>query len=243
MRGFSPGVWKELNYYVYLLIDPRNCQTFYVGKGKDDRLFAHVNDVLNLETDEERLTAKVQRIKEIRNAGYDVIHVVHRHGMDENTALEVEACLIDYIDDLKNDMSGIGVGRGPMTARQIERRYAAEPMVLNENHRLLFIVIKDSTLRETRNDVYAAVKGHWRLARKRASTVQYVLAMNRNLCIGVFRPDDWYDSELDGEEGRLGFNGTEVLSGAVFERYRDKKWPVGFRKPGTQTPVMYYPKG
>ncbi len=35
---FSPEVAKELKYYVYRLIDPRNGQTFYVGKGKNNRV-------------------------------------------------------------------------------------------------------------------------------------------------------------------------------------------------------------
>ena len=33
------------NYYVYRLIDPRTYQTFYVGKGKGDRVFQHVKEL------------------------------------------------------------------------------------------------------------------------------------------------------------------------------------------------------
>ena len=43
---FTPEVIEQLQYYVYRLIDPRNGQTFYVGKGKGNRLYAHVNDAL-----------------------------------------------------------------------------------------------------------------------------------------------------------------------------------------------------
>jgi hypothetical protein len=38
---FSPGVTRELNWYVYRLIDPRNGETFYVGKRQGDRIFQH----------------------------------------------------------------------------------------------------------------------------------------------------------------------------------------------------------
>ena len=31
---FTPEVQERLGYYVYRLIDPRNGETFYVGKGK-----------------------------------------------------------------------------------------------------------------------------------------------------------------------------------------------------------------
>ena len=40
INEFSNEVISKLNYYVYRLIDPRNGQTFYVGKGKGNRVFS-----------------------------------------------------------------------------------------------------------------------------------------------------------------------------------------------------------
>ena len=39
INEFPSEVIKELGYYVYRLIDPRNGETFYVGKGKGNRIF------------------------------------------------------------------------------------------------------------------------------------------------------------------------------------------------------------
>lgn len=39
---FPPEVVEKLKSYVYRLIDPRNGETFYVGKGKGNRVFSHV---------------------------------------------------------------------------------------------------------------------------------------------------------------------------------------------------------
>ena len=59
--------------------------------------------------DDELLSNKLKQIREIRLAGLEVIHVIHRHGMtDEKTAYEVEAALIDAYPGLTNIMNGAG---------------------------------------------------------------------------------------------------------------------------------------
>lgn len=50
---FSQSVVEKIDFYVYYLMDPRNKEIFYVGKGKDNRVFQHVEDALfnQVETD------------------------------------------------------------------------------------------------------------------------------------------------------------------------------------------------
>ena len=36
--SFPAGVAEQLKWYVYRLIDPRNGETFYVGKGRGNRV-------------------------------------------------------------------------------------------------------------------------------------------------------------------------------------------------------------
>ena len=43
--GFPTSVRQSLHDYVYRLIDPRNGETFYVGRGKGDRVFHHAKGV------------------------------------------------------------------------------------------------------------------------------------------------------------------------------------------------------
>ena len=45
---FTKEVSDHLENYVYRLIDPRNGETFYVGKGKGNRVFDHVKCELPL---------------------------------------------------------------------------------------------------------------------------------------------------------------------------------------------------
>ena len=45
--SFPAGVAEQLKWYVYRLIDPRNGETFYVGKGRGNRIFAHARGDYN----------------------------------------------------------------------------------------------------------------------------------------------------------------------------------------------------
>ena len=65
-ESFSGEVRRQLKNYVYRLIDPRNGETFYVGKGQGNRVFSHIRAEDGLDGDE--LDNKLQRIREIRLA-------------------------------------------------------------------------------------------------------------------------------------------------------------------------------
>lgn len=130
---------RQLKTYVYRLIDPRNGETFYVGKGAGNRVFSHIRAEQALDGDE--LDNKIKRIREIRLAGFEVAHVIHRHGMDEKTAFEVEAALIDAFPGLTNVAGGVG-DIGAMHAKEIIRRYCAEPAVFR--HKALLISVSRS---------------------------------------------------------------------------------------------------
>jgi len=127
INEFSSEVIDEIEYYVYRLIDPRNGNTFYVGKGKGNRVFAHMNGALAFEGNEDEASEKIGLIREIHQSGLKVVHVIHRHGLDSDTAFEVEAALIDAYPGLSNEAGGHGSReRGSMNALQIQSIYKAE---------------------------------------------------------------------------------------------------------------------
>ncbi len=51
-ESFPAEVALRLKTYVYRLIDPRNGETFYVGKGQGNRVFSHIRLEQKLEGDE-----------------------------------------------------------------------------------------------------------------------------------------------------------------------------------------------
>jgi len=81
--GFSPEIQERLGYYVYRLIDPRDGSVFYIGKGKGNRVYAHLNEALAYQGDEDATSAKIHQIRQIKNANLEPIHIIHRHGLTE----------------------------------------------------------------------------------------------------------------------------------------------------------------
>src|SRR4051812_14405289 len=128
--AFPTHIYNQLKYYVYRLIDPRSGETFYIGKGKGNRVFDHakISREFYKEAEENPESAagdrKIKTIQEILAIGLEVQHVIHRYGMDEYTALEVEAALIDAYPSAANKVAGHDCIRGAMHAEQVIMRLA-----------------------------------------------------------------------------------------------------------------------
>lgn len=163
---FTPEVIEQLQYYVYRLIDPRNGQTFYVGKGKGNRLYTHINDALKsfdgqsyIDKDEDEISAKIKQIREIRTVGLEVIHVIQRYGMTENEAFEVEAALIDCYAGLTNLQSGHSSDRGVNNAEVLQRELSYEEFEDQPDLKYCIIKINDYWINE-RGNIYDTVRMH-----------------------------------------------------------------------------------
>jgi hypothetical protein len=238
---FPVGVAERLKWYVYRLIDPRNGETFYVGKGKGDRLFQHAKGALTYTKDEDSADLKFQRIKEITAAGIDVAHVIHRHGIDtESIAFQIEAALIDAYPGLTNSVSGHGVGDyGVRHVLEIIAEYAAQPFKANEP--LILISIGESYKDPTKN-IYDAVRGTWRIDKKKVNKYRLVLAHRRGLVLDAFRPTRWLSATkadfpwLDEDLPRIGFEG-DPADEATAKLYIGKRVPDQYRAKGAANPV------
>lgn len=238
IESFPPEVARRLKTYVYRLIDPRNGETFYVGKGQGNRVFAHIRAEPNLEGDD--LDNKIKRIREIRLAGFEVAHVIHRHGMDDSTAFEVEAALIDAYPGLTNLAGGQGGNEyGAMHAQEINRRYSAEPAVFQ--HKALLISVNRSA---TESSLYEATRYAWKLKKSKAEQAEVVLATRQGEIVGAFITRRWLEATAEnfpGREpvpGRFGFEGEEAPDD-IKRLYVGKRVPDDYRKPGAANPIKY----
>jgi len=238
--SFPDVVASKLKTYVYRLIDPRNGETFYVGKGNGNCVFSHIRGEQDLDGDD--LDNKIKRIREIRLAGFEVAHVIHRHGMDDKTAFEVEAALIDAYPGLTNIAGGTGGDYGAMHAEEIIRRYSAEPAVFR--HKALLISVNRSAAERS---LYDATRYAWKISKAKAKQAEVVLATMQGLIVGAFVAHDWLEAtaanfpgraEGDGIPGRLGFVGEEAPDD-IKRLYVGKRVPDEYRKRGAANPIKY----
>lgn len=236
LNAFPSEVVEKLKTYVYRLIDPRNGETFYVGKGQGNRVFAHIRE----QVADDDPSMKLKRIRDIHLSSFEVAHVIHRHGMDDKTAFEVEAALMDAYAGLTNMASGQGSTEfGAMHAAEIIRRYAADPAVFR--HKALLISVNRSA---TDMSLYEATRHAWKIGIAKARKAEVVLSTRQGLIVGAFIADEWLPATAENfpdrepRPGRVGFVGKPAPD-ALSQMYVGKRVPDEYRKPGAANPVKY----
>ncbi len=91
-------------YYVYELIDPRVSLPFYVGKGKNDRVYFHLSEKSRAKSDNER---KFNKIQKIRKDGYEPEIKIVQYFENENDAYNYEEQLIKKYGRIRYNEGGI----------------------------------------------------------------------------------------------------------------------------------------
>ncbi len=84
----------KLEYYVYGLLDPRNNEVFYIGKGKGKRADSHLKEVL---IEGRSNYGKINRIKDIHRENLTVNIIYYVKDVPEEAAYMLEEILIDRI--------------------------------------------------------------------------------------------------------------------------------------------------
>lgn len=240
---FPSEVIDRLRWYVYRLVDPRNGETFYVGKGKGDRVFQHARGALSANGDEDATDLKSQRIKDIVAARLEVAHVIHRHVIEsEELAFQIEGAVMDAYPGLTNLVGGHGSGDyGVRHAVEIIAEYKAEPFEAQEP---LILINIGKSYEEADKDIYKAVRGCWVINPERARRHNLVLAHRRGIVVGAFRPTDWLPSTKANfpwhtrDESRWGFEGNPAEEEAA-RLYMGKRVPDAYRAKGAANPVRF----
>jgi hypothetical protein len=186
-----------------MLIDPRNNKPFYIGKGKGNRVFSHINCSLY---DSNQYNIKYSIINEIKNSGLMVEHKIVRHGLTEIESFQIEASLIDFANyfgfNLSNLVSGHhSIEKGLMTTEQIIGKNNADKLDNIQNNCVIINLNKKYKRGSGSQGLYDATKGIWaidyrKLVNKDGSLkINYVLSEYKGLIVEVFEVKRWLKTE------------------------------------------------
>ena len=242
---FSKDVIEKLNYYVYRLIDPRNGQTFYIGKGKGNRVFNHVKLAIDYydgvkETSDDDPN-KLRIIKEIIDDNLKVIHIIQRWNLTENEAFQVEAALIDAFQGLSNIQGGHHSDYGVTNAEVLEKKLSLKEYNEPDDFKYVIIKVRQSRIDELfsrypNTSRYEATRYAWRTTPKSVKEYPYVFSVTDGIVKEVYRINEWY--KYDETSGRYAFNG-EIAEESVRSRFVGKRIPDKYTKKGMASPVLF----
>lgn len=243
---FSTTTAEALQHYVYLLRDPINNEIFYVGKGNNDRCFMHNRE-------EYRETEKLKRIAAIKDAGYETEYVIHRHGMTEDQALEVEAALIDILPNLTNAVKGKGAIRGPASIASLEEMYNCEVADF-DGLKVMMIKINKSYGKLSNWD---ALRFSWMVDARKAMEADVVVGVAQGVIRIAVIPESWESSHPVTHKELWAFHGIsphslvgrkqlsrKVLNGNPVDKELEKRLvnkaiPEQFSMKGSQQSIRY----
>lgn len=237
MRRFTDEVCGKLKYYVYLYVDPASGDVFYVGKGAGNRAFSHLDD------DSESRTC--DRIRAIRRDGGEPQIQLLAHGLDEQTAYQIEASAIDLFgpEKLTNAVRGWKTGLyGRMTVDQVRALYAA-PEVPIKHPCVLIRINERFRYGMSPIELYDATRGVWRIGANR-DTVRFALSVFDGVVQEVYEIAGWFPAGTTmstrsdtANASRWEFVGR-IAHESIRHRYRFKAVRAHFPQ-GAQNPVRY----
>ena len=240
IRGFSPVLAKKLGYYVYLYVNPLNGTVFYVGKGKDNRVFSHLNDKADAE--------KTRTIREIRANGKEPRIEILAHGLSsEEAAYRIEAAVIDAlgVDSLTNDVRGWRSGHyGRMDVEKLVSLYEAKDAAIKEPAILIRI---NQLFRYGMSDVelYDSTRGIWRVGPKREKA-RLAFAVFESIVQEVYEIHQWFPAGTTfSTRGPTGLDDPDrwefvgrLATESIRRRYRLKS-VRRYLNANSQNPIAY----
>ncbi len=210
---FTQAEIEALKHYIYCLVDPRNGNIFYVGKGVNNRVFMHLEEAKNSNNDK----LKHNIIREIINQGYNVQHYILRHGIEnENVAFTIESTIIDLLTypafNKKFLLTNLVAGHhqwdeGIKTVEEISQTYNCEKIKPVIGHKLLLVSLNKTYIQKNaegiyvRNNLYECTRKYWTISPNRANNIDYVLGVYRGIVRSVLKPTSEWQHALTDDNG------------------------------------------
>lgn len=249
-KSFPKSIHEKLAFYVYIYVDTSNNleKVVYVGKGKGNRCFDHLDSS----------DIKSENIESLIKSGNLRIDVLV-HGINEETAIKVEAAVIDLvgIEPLLNKQRGHGSKvYGRITSddliAKLKPKQTLSPNDFDDDCMLIMITDRYySTMSHV--ELYEATRGVWRASMKECEKVKYVLAINDGIVREVYLVAGWFDAgetilnrndydpikdKSNKDTAKREFVGR-IAEDHIREKYLSKD-VAAFWKGGAQNPFRYF---
>lgn len=186
---------EKRDYYVYLLIDPRNNEVFYVGKGIHSRVKQHTYEAKksNKETD------KIKRINDILNSGNKVKEVIYSSRNTEDEAFDKEDELINFFtNNYPGQLTNIQSGHKSIHTMTDEELNDIldnpEQVVFNDNERILFVKRTNNhswDYKMSPSEHHEEFRGNWVLSKNKLDKIELVCGVYNNIIKYVCVPKEW----------------------------------------------------
>lgn len=229
---FDAATTEALGSYVYALCDPRDRKVFYVGKagGKEGqgntRIFSHFDDARQAwKNNSIDMDQKTRRIIEIWSADEQVDWYIVRHGLpDENTALHVEAALIDLLNVSQNGpalnlIRGHGAYQHGILTPDMVRELGAQPVSPANEYPAIFIFPVQNAIARG-EDIYEATRKAWSVSQNLRNISDAVaVGVANGIARGVFRIDSWKPHQTGGDaaQGKWEFKGSPFAKSELLD--------------------------
>ena len=236
---FPQDVIKKLGYYVYLYIHPDTGKIFYVGKGKGNRAFQHLNDTSESE--------KAEIIRELKSQKKEPRIDILIHGLpDESSAYKIEASVIDLLgkENITNQVRGYRFGYyGRMPYKELIPMYSRKRVDIKEPS-ILIRINRLYRFGMSRMELYDVTRGRWKVGPKREKA-KYAFSVYDGIVKEVYEIKQWLPagstfttrSDEPTSPDRWEFIGN-LAEQHILNKYRNKSVAHYFSKRA-QNPIQY----
>jgi len=206
LREFDPIQRERLGSYVYALEDPRDGKIFYVGQGKNNRLFDHFSEAQVSLDASKNASSKVIRILDIWKNGEDVGWHIVAHGLPEESLDFVESAVIDSLLISQNGQC-LNKVRGPrsslLTSGEVSTLGASR---INPDSALqrVFIFPIHNALTSSRDNIYEATRASWNVTDRYREGSAHAVGIQNGISVGGYSIERWEE-----RDGKFAFTGTE----------------------------------
>lgn len=219
-------------FYVYCLMDPRNDECFYVGKGKGNRIFKHKQDAQkqllyeDIFIEENKDNLKFNRINEICSNDLNVLGYIISYGLTESEAFSAENVLINFLNlTNKTTLTNMINGHGSKAylVEDLENEFGYDSINLeniNTNELILAVKIRDAFLldkdeskeypinesKRDRNNLKSRTLGNWIIGKDKIHKIKYIIGINtgaNNAVVSAYEVSFEQAESIETNNGRM----------------------------------------